>query len=127
MLGLSGVSSDMREIEGEAASGNERALMALKMYNYRVKKYIGAYTAAMGGIDILIFTGGIGENADTTRHGVCKGMEFLGLEIDESKNTNSRGEEMVISNENARAKIIIVPTAEELVIAQDTQMIIDAK
>ena len=124
VIGISGVSSDMREIEDSAAGGHERAKLALEMYNYRIRKYIGAYSAAMGGVDMLIFTGGIGENADTTRRGVCENFEYLGLEFDDEINTGSRGEFQVISKETSKVKVIIVPTNEELVIAEDTQRII---
>lgn len=127
MLGVTGISSDMREIEDEAANGNQRAIMGLDMYNYRIKKYIGSYTAAMGGLDILIFTGGIGENADTTRRGVCEGMEYFGIEIDESINTGLRGKEAILSPKKAKTKVMVVPTNEELVIARDTRRIIEGE
>ncbi len=127
MLGLSGVSSDMREIEDESADGNERATLALDIYNYRVKKYIGSYMAAMGGLDILILTGGIGENADTTRRGVTEGLECFGIKIDESINTGMRGDEKVISTEDSTVKVIVVPTDEELMIALDTEKIVHDK
>ncbi len=97
VLGISGISSDMREIETAAMEGDERADLALKMYNYRVKKYIGAYAAAMGGVDLLIFTGGIGENACETREIICKDLEFIGIEFDRQKNDGVRGKEMIIS------------------------------
>lgn len=125
VLGISGISSDMREIEDAAAEGHERAQLALKMYDYRVKKYIGAYTAAMNGLDILVFTGGIGENADTTRRGVAMELEYLGIDFDDSINTGLRGKEMVISKPDSKVKVIVVPTDEELVIAQDTMEIIN--
>ncbi|GAP70404.1 acetate kinase [Bacteroidales bacterium 6E] len=124
MLGLTGLSSDMREIENAAADGNERAALALEMYNYRVKKYIGAYAAAMGGIDILVFTGGIGENADTTRLGSCLGLEYMGVEIDQEKNRKTRGEECEISLPESKVKVMVVPTNEELMIALDTEEIV---
>jgi len=124
VLGISGVSSDMREVEEAEASGNERAKLALKMYNYRVKKYIGAYAAAMEGIDIIVFTGGIGENSPETREEVCKGFEFLGLDFDPSLNKGMRGKEVVISKSASKVTAIVVPTDEELVIAQDTFEII---
>ncbi len=127
VLGISGVSSDMREIEDEAKGGHERARLALEMYNYRIRKYIGAYSAAMGGVDMLIFTGGIGENADTTRRGVCKNFEYLGLEFDDEINSRSRGTFEVISKESSKVKVVVVPTNEELVIAKDTQRIISEK
>jgi acetate kinase len=126
MLGVTGISSDMREIELEAEKGNERAALGLKMYDYRVTKYIGAYAAAMGGIDLLIFTGGIGENADTTRRGVSSDLGFLGLELDDTKNTGLRSKMAIISKENSRGKIMVVPTNEELVIAEDTERIVSS-
>jgi acetate kinase len=125
VLGISGVSSDMREVESAAAEGDERAILALKMYSYRVKKYIGAYAAAMGGVDILIFTGGIGENASETRESVCKDLEFLGLEFDKKVNEGVRGKELVISKKNSRVTVMIVPTNEEFVIASDTCDIVE--
>lgn len=126
MLGVTGISSDMREIELEAEKGNERAALGLKMYDYRVTKYIGAYAAAMGGIDLLIFTGGIGENADTTRRGVSSDLGFLGLELDDTKNTGLRSKMAIISRENSPGKIMVVPTNEELVIAEDTERIVSS-
>jgi len=124
VLGISGVSSDMREVEEAEASGNERAKLALKMYNYRVKKYIGAYAAAMEGVDIIVFTGGIGENSPETREEVCKGFKFLGLDFDPNLNKGMRGKEVVISKSASKVTAIVVPTDEELVIAQDTFEII---
>ncbi|MFV0505635.1 MAG: acetate/propionate family kinase [Bacteroidales bacterium] len=124
MFGLSGVSSDMREIESAKADGNERAAMALDLYNYRVKKYIGAYTAAMNGIDILIFTGGIGNNASSTRSGVSKDLDYLGIKLDESKNTSLRGVEVDLSHSDSKVKVLSIPTDEELMIALDTKNIV---
>ncbi len=124
MLGISGVSSDMREIEDAAAAGNERAKLALEMYDYRVRKYVGAYAAAMGGVDVVIFTGGIGENADITRKGIAQNLEFMGLDLDEEKNKGARGKEKVISKDGSKVRCVIIPTNEELVIAEDTQRII---
>jgi len=125
MLGISGVSSDARDIEIAALeNGNERAQLAMKMYDYRIRKYIGSYAAAMGGVDALVFTGGIGENGDITRAGVCEDLEFLGIEIDENLNNGLRGKEQVISKEGSRVKVIVVPTNEELVIAMDTETIV---
>lgn len=120
VLGVSGVSSDMREVEEAEAAGNERAALALRMYDYRIKKYIGSYAAAMNGVDVIVFTGGIGENADTTRRGVATNLECLGVEFDDSLNTGLRGKEQVISKPSSRVTVIVVPTNEELVIAQDT-------
>ncbi len=124
VLGISGVSSDMREIEKAAGEGNKRAQLALDMYHYRVRKYIGAYAAAMGGVDILVFTGGIGERGPETREEICKNFEFLGLEFDPEKNKGKRGEEVIISKEDSKVKVLVVPTNEELVIAQDTYEIV---
>jgi acetate kinase len=124
LLGITGISFDMREISASAANGEERCQLAIKMLNYRIKKYIGAYAAAMGGVDILVFTGGVGENSDITRSGVCEDLEFLGIEIDPQLNTGLRSQEQVISKEGSRVKVIVVPTNEELMIAIDTQNIV---
>lgn len=123
MLGITGISSDMREIEMASANGNERATLALDIYNYKVKKYIGSYIAAMGGLDILIMTGGIGENADTTREGVLSDMEYLGICLDHEKNKGFR-KEGIINTPDSKVKIIVVPTDEELMIALDTEQIV---
>ncbi len=125
MLGVSGVSYDMRDIEEAANNGNERAKAALELYSYRVKKYIGSYAAAMGGVDMIVFTGGIGENADLIRANSVKGLEFLGAEIDEAKNKGLRGEDAEISTSNSKVKITVTTTNEELVIARDTQAIVE--
>ncbi|MDH6344069.1 acetate kinase [Parabacteroides sp. PFB2-12] len=118
--GLSGISSDMREIEAAVAEGDRRATLALNVYNYRIKKYIGAYAAAMGGCDILVFTGGVGENQWATREYVCRDMEYMGLKFDVEKNDGMRGEEMVISTPDSKVTVIVVPTDEEYTIASDT-------
>jgi acetate kinase len=125
MLGITGVSSDMREIMKAAYEGNERAKIGLNMYHYRIRKYIGSYAAAMGGLDMLIFTGGIGENSDYTRSEVVKGLEFLGVDFDYERNNGLRGEEMVLTKEHSRVKVLVVPTNEELIIAQDTLDILE--
>ena len=124
MLGVSGVSSDMRDIEKAADEGNERAKIALQMFDYRVKKYIGAYAAAMGGVDLVIFTGGIGENACELREGVCKDMEYMGIQFDHKKNKGLRGVDAVISKDESKVKVMVVTTNEELVIATDTYNIV---
>jgi acetate kinase len=124
ILGITGISSDMREVEEAAKGGNWRASLGLDMYHYRIRKYIGAYAAAMGGVDILVFTGGIGENADLTRSEVCKDFEYMGLKFDAEKNKGVRGKEKVISAGNSKVTVIIVPTNEELVIARDTRDIV---
>jgi acetate kinase len=126
MLGLTGVSSDMREIEKAAAEGNERAKLALDMYSYRVKKYIGAYAAAMGGIDILVFTGGIGENDFDVRERSSSGLEYMGLMLNTEKNRGFRSEGE-ISTEASRVKVMVIPTNEELMIALDTETIIKSR
>lgn len=117
---LSGISSDMREIEAAVAEGDKRAIMTLNVYNYRIKKYIGAYAAALGGLDILVFTGGVGENQWATRAAVCKDMEFMGIQFDFEKNNGMRGEEMVISTPDSKVTVIVVSTDEEFMIASDT-------
>jgi len=125
MLGITGVSSDMREIMKAADQNNERAKLGLSMYHYRIKKYIGSYAAAMGGLDMVVFTGGIGENSDYTRAEVSKDLEFLGLDFDFDKNKGIHGEEQVLSKNNSKIKVMVVPTNEELIIAQDTLNILD--
>ena len=125
MLGITGISSDMREIETEAyEKKNPRAILGLNMYHYRIKKYIGSYAAAMGGVDAIVFTGGIGENAPESRKEICKGLEFMGIEFDDRKNKGVRGKEAILSKDNSRIKVMVVPTNEELVIAEDTAKII---
>jgi len=125
VLGVSGVSSDMREVEEAAEAGNERAKLALDMYQYRVKKYIGSYTAAMGGVDVIVFTGGIGENADEMRKNIVSNFEYLGLEFDDSKNKGVRGKEVELTKDSSKVKVWIVPTDEELVIARDTYELVN--
>ncbi len=125
VLGISGISSDMREVESAAEEGDERAVLALKMYEYRVKKYIGAYAAAMGGVDLLIFTGGIGENSSETRENICRDLEFIGLKFDRHKNEGVRSKELVISKKESKVTVMIVPTNEEFVIASETRDIVE--
>lgn len=122
--GLSGISSDMREIEAAVKEGDKRAILAMKVYNYRIKKYIGAYAAALGGLDILVFTGGVGENQWSTREAACSGMEYMGIKLDKDKNTGMRGEEKVISADDSKVTVIVVPTDEEYMIAKDTMEIL---
>lgn len=126
MLGVTGISSDMREIEAAVAKGDAMATLGMEMYTYRIKKYIGSYAAAMGGVDILIFTGGIGENDDSTRNLVCSELDYMGVVMDTKKNKGLRGREMDISTEGTKVRIMVVPTNEELVIAQDTKQIVEA-
>jgi acetate kinase len=125
MLGVTGVSSDMREIETEAyEKKNDRAIVGLRMYHYRIKKYIGSYMAALGGADAIVFTGGIGENATRSRQEICTGLEYMGIEFDPVKNKAARGIEAIISKNDSRVKLMVIPTNEELVIAEDTARII---
>ncbi len=119
VLGISGVSSDFRDLDKAAAEGNERARLALDKFAYEVRKYIGSYAAAMGGVDILTFTAGVGENSPSMRESICKGLEFLGIHIDPEKN-NVRGKEVDISAADSSVKVYIIPTNEELMIARDT-------
>jgi len=119
VLGVSGVSSDMREIDDAINKGDERAKLALDIYNYRIKKYIGSYAAALGGVDILVFTGGVGENQMAVRASVCEGLEFMGVKIDPEKN-KTRGKEAVISSDDSSVAVVVIPTDEELMIASDT-------
>ncbi len=125
LLGISGISSDMREIESATTGiNNKRAQIALDMFCYRIKKYIGAYSAALNGLDLLIFTGGIGENRPEIRKIVCENLDYLGIKLDANKNNKTLSYENIISAENSRVKIIVIPTNEELVIAKDTMEII---
>ena len=123
VLGITGISSDMREVESAAAEGNKRAQLALKMYNYRIKKYIGAYAAAMGGVDIIVWTAGVGENQIGTRLEACSGLEFLGVEMDAEAN-KVRGEEAIISKPESKVTVCVIPTDEELMIAKDTMALL---
>lgn len=124
VLGVSGVSSDMRELEAAVAAGNPKAILAEKMYFYRIKKYIGAYVAALGGVDIILFTGGVGENQANCRSEVCGGLEFMGVKIDLEKN-KVRGEEAIISADDSKVTVAVIPTDEELMIASDTLAILN--
>ena len=121
MLGVSGVSSDFRDLTAAKAAGNKRAALALDMFNYACKKYVGAYAAAMNGVDCLVFTAGVGENTPGVRKGICENMQYLGLEIDEEKNEEkNNGEIRDITGKNSKVKVLIIPTNEELVIARET-------
>ena len=125
VLGITGISSDMREIDDAIEKGDERAKLALDMYNYRIKKYVGAYTAAMGGCDIIVFTAGVGENQYQMREAVCKDMEYMGLKLDVEKNKTVRGEEAVISTPDSKVTVCVIPTDEELMIATDTMNLLE--
>lgn len=126
LLGISGLGSDMRDVENGVKEGNERAKLALDMYNYRIKKYVGAYAAAMGGVDTIVFTAGVGEHQWDVRYNALKDLEFLGIEVDYDKNKANFGEEEIISTPNSRVKVVVVPTDEELLIASDTLALIQA-
>lgn len=119
VLALSGVSSDFRDIEAAADQGNEDCKLALDKFAYEVKKYVGAYTAALGGLDCLVFTAGVGENSGSMRARICEGLEYLGIQIDAEKNSK-RGEEIIISTPDSKVTVWVIPTNEELMIAQDT-------
>ncbi|MBP5717839.1 MAG: acetate kinase, partial [Abditibacteriota bacterium] len=123
LLGISEVSSDMRDVEGAAAEGNAQAQLALDVFVYRIKKYLGAYAAAMGGLDAIVFTGGIGENDKNARAAICKGMGFLGIDLDEDKNKSMRGP-ADISKDGSGVRILLVPTNEELMIARETAALV---
>ena len=124
LLGISGVSADNRDIEAAAATGNERAILARKMLAYSIKKYVGAYAAVLGGVDLIVFTGGIGENAWPVREQVCEGLEYLGVDFDAQANA-VRGKDVVITRPGSRVKVVAVTTNEELVIATDTMNIVN--
>ena len=123
VLGISGVSSDFRDIEEAADAGNERAKLALDVYYQRVKKYIGAYAAEMGGLDAVVFTAGLGENSFVARQAICNGLEFLGIKIDDERN-NIRGEERIITTDDSTTKVLLIPTNEELMIARETKELV---
>ena len=124
VLGVSGLSNDMREIEAAVKAGDPRATLALDMYEQRIIKYVGAYAAEMGGLDIIVFTGGVGENQTGVRENVCKPLAFMGVEVDKAVNDGVRGEEAVISTAASRVKVCVIPTDEELMIARDTEDIV---
>ncbi|RZT95559.1 acetate kinase [Ancylomarina subtilis] len=126
LAGVSGISSDMRDLENAAAEGNERAQLALDMFAYRVKRFVGSYTASMGGVDLILFTGGIGENDAVTREKVAGKFDYLGMNFDFEKNKGLRGKDAIISTEDSKVKCMVVTTNEELVIAKDTQRIVSA-
>lgn len=114
----------MRELEKAVSEGNPRAILALEMYQQRIIKYIGAYAAEMGGVDIIVFTGGVGENQTGLRADVCRPLAFIGVKIDEELNARTRGTETVLSTDDSAVKVVVVPTDEELMIARDTRDIV---
>ncbi len=125
VLGVSGVSSDFRDLDEAAEKGNERAKLALDKFKYEVRKYIGSYAAAMGGVDAVVFTAGIGENSVDLRRGICEGLEYMGIKMDAEKN-KVRGKEADVSAADSKVKIFIIPTNEELMIARDTEEIVNS-
>ena len=124
LTGISGISSDMRDIDAAIAAGNERARLALDMYRYRIVKYVGAYTAALGGVDVIVFTAGVGENQIQLRESVCKQLGFLGIDFDPERN-NCRGEEVEITRPGSKVRVVVIPTDEEYMIACDTKSIVE--
>ena len=124
MQGVSEISSDMREIETAINQGNKRARMAQDMYEQRILKYIGAYAAEMGGVDIIVFTGGVGENQASLREAVCKPLAFMGVEIDSKTNAGVHGQEAIISTPSSKVTVVVIPTDEEMMIARDTEAIV---
>lgn len=126
LLGISGISSDMRDIRAGVDKGDKRAELAFDMFTYRIRKYVGSYAAALGGMDVLIFTGGIGENHSITREIVCKDLEFMGVKLDYDKNNEIHGDEAIISAPDSKVKIVVIPTDEEFMIASDTMGIVSA-
>lgn len=125
VAGISGVSSDFRDLHAAAADGNERAQLALDMFEYQCKKFIGSYAAAMGGLDAIVFTAGVGENTASIREHVVEGLGFMGVELDKGINNSAKAEEMILSPEHAKAKVLLIPTNEELAIAQETERIVN--
>ncbi len=123
ILGISGISSDVRDVYVAAGQGNRRAALALDMFKYQCRKLIGAFTAAMGGVDVVVFTAGIGENAPDIRNGACQGLGFMGITIDPYRNEVAKGKEAIISDDDSPVKVLVIPTKEELVIAQETARI----
>ena len=127
LVGISGVSSDMREIISAADSGNANAKLALEVFCYRIRKYIGSYAAAMGGLDGVVFTAGVGENSPVVRQLSCQNLEFLGVGVDQTRNEGTVGKEVDISADGAKVHVLAIPTNEELVIARDTQRIVEER
>lgn len=127
LTGVSGVSSDMREITVAAKQGNEKAILSLEMYEQRITKYVGAFAAEMGGVDIIVFTGGVGEHQSSTRANVCNPLRFMGVEIDDAANDANNGDEGIISTPNSAVKVVVIPTDEEYMIAKDTEAIIEGR
>ena len=126
VLGITGISSDMREIEAADENGDKMAHLALAMYNYRIKKYIGAYAAAMNGVDVIVWTAGVGENQEGVRWDSCEGLDYLGVKMDKERN-HVRGKEQILSADDSKVKVVLIPTDEEIVIARDTLALVTGK
>ncbi|EGN56296.1 acetate kinase [Hallella multisaccharivorax DSM 17128] len=126
VLGVAGISSDMRDNENADNEGNKMAHLALQMYNYRIKKYIGAYAAAMNGVDIIVWTAGVGENQEGVRWDSCQGLEYLGVKMDKERN-HVRSKEQILSADDSKVKVVMIPTDEEIVIARDTLALINGR
>ena len=126
MLGLSGVSSDDRDVTAAAREGNERAILTHKILEYQIAKFIGGYYVALGGMDALVFTAGIGENQTVHRSKICRYLECLGVELDEEINASVHGKEAEISTPESKVKVYVIPTDEEMVIARDTKSIVES-
>lgn len=124
VMGVSGVSSDMRDIQAATNQGNHRAELAMRMFDYRLLKYIGAYTAVLGGVDVIVFTGGIGENQASTRDYICRSLDYLGVKYDAKLNETIHGDEAEISVEGSKVRVVVIPTDEELTIARDTMELV---
>jgi len=120
LYGISGVSPDLRDIYQAAGEGNKRAALAIDLFKYQCRKLIGAYTSTMGGVDAVVFTAGIGENAPDIRDGACRGLNFMGIELDPYRNATAIGREAIISDADSPVKVLVIPTREELVIARET-------
>lgn len=127
IAGVSGISSDMREIEAAVNAGDERAKLGLDMYEHRILKYVGAYAAEMGGVDIIVFTGGVGENQVGVRENVCAPLAFMGVELDNALNATIKGKEAIISTPSSKVKVVVIPTDEEYLIARDTEAIVEGR
>jgi acetate kinase len=123
VYGVSGISNDMRDIEAGIEAGNERAKLAMDMYEYHIIKYIGSYTAALNGVDVIVFTGGVGENQTGTREKICRQLSYLGVTFNAEAN-KVRGEEIEISGKDSKVRVVVIPTDEEMMIAQDTAEIV---
>lgn len=126
VLGITGISSDMREIEAADENGDKMAHLALAMYNYRIKKYIGAYAAVMNGVDVIVWTAGVGENQEGVRWDSCEGLDYLGVKMDKERN-HVRGKEQILSADDSKVKVVLIPTDEEIVIARDTLALVTGK